>query len=81
MAQRNGIVKDAWMHMLKDGGRWTAAEIKEQFGRDIHATLNRMAAQGYAVQFGDGRNRVKYGVTPDCKVPIGVTINDLQEIL
>lgn len=77
---RTGSVKAAWLLMLGEGGRWSSKDISQKLGKDLHSHLYRMMEQGYAIRYagGDGEP-VRFGVTTDCKVPLGVTMRDIME--
>jgi hypothetical protein len=78
---RSGSMKRAWMLMATEGGRWSASEVAERLGQDMHSHLQRMVECGYAKKYtGSGRcNAVRFGVDEKCKVPVGVTIKELME--
>lgn len=78
---RTGSVKRAWLLMVTQGGRWSASEVQQELGHDLHAHLQRMVESGHAKKFPGGAksNSVKFGVTTDCKVPIGVTLKELAK--
>jgi hypothetical protein len=78
---RTGTAREAWLLLFKEGGRWTAKDMEQEMGKDVHRNLGRLVDNGYAVKYGEGRNKVSFGVTADCKVPIGVTVKELQQVL
>jgi predicted transcriptional regulator len=75
-----------WLAMLKQGGRWTAAEVGALIGTDQSAAgtaLRSMSDFGTVHRWdrSDTNDRVRYGVTADCKVPRGVAVKDIAEAL
>lgn len=77
-----GIVKDVWLTLLADGGYSTLTEVKVAVeGTRIDRILNALADQGCCVRVPDpGRkNGVRFGVTPSCKVPLGVSLQEIQQ--
>jgi DNA-binding IclR family transcriptional regulator len=73
----------AWLVMLKQGGRWTQAELGEETGMPgaaLGVALNAMHTRGFAVRYSEnGLRRYQYGVTPTCRVPQGVTVAQMLE--
>jgi predicted transcriptional regulator len=75
-----------WLMMLKQGGRWTAAEIGVHLGTDQSSAATALRAM---VEFGtmarwdrsETNDRVRFGVTADCKVPRGVSVKEITEAL
>lgn len=86
--KKNHIVRDAWLLMLKEGGRWSTTEIRSRLGldeqaRSFHANIFSMARNGYATRYEPepGKYRgAKYGVTLGCKVPLGVRVDQILEL-
>lgn len=77
---RTGSVKAAWLLMLGEGGRWSSKDISEKLGKDLHSHLYRMMEQGYAIRYsGSDGVPVRFGVTNECKVPLGITLRDIVE--
>lgn len=77
---RTGNVKAAWLLMLSEGGRWSSKEISTRLGKDLHSHLYRMTEQGYVSRYPSSEDEpVQFGVTNDCKVPLGVTVRELME--
>lgn len=69
----------AWLHMLREGGLWTVPELVTVCGlqRDTFRNhLARWTEAGCAVKRG-----TKFGVTPACKIPHGITLAELQDAL
>ena len=74
-----GTTRTLWLHMLKEGGRWTATELAAETRTDRRQAdrlLRQMATIGHAVKF-EGEPS-SFGVTPDCRVPREVTLADLH---
>jgi hypothetical protein len=66
--------------MLSEGGRWSSKEISTRLGKDLHSHLYRMTEQGYVSRYPSSEDEpVQFGVTNDCKVPLGVTVRELME--
>lgn len=68
-----------WCHMLKQGGRWTAAELMPVSQRTRDNTDNLLASMvraGLVIGYRSGsrKNGRAYGVHPECKVPRGITL-------
>jgi hypothetical protein len=77
---RTGMVKAAWLLMLGEGGRWSAKEISTKLGQDLHSHLYRMTEQGCVARYPSSDDEpVQFGVTNDCKVPLGVTMKEIME--
>lgn len=85
--QDSGLVKRVWLLLYAEGGTWTEKEIRVHLHRSdpIRATLTRLVDRGYLARNKrtniDGESAVKYGVDRRCKVPQGVTVDELWEIL
>lgn len=81
MSVFNGFSRQLWLHMLREGGRWRAAELRDEIPAysypSINTDLRRMTGTGAVVKYEDGR----YGVTADCTVPRGVSLEDLRGLL
>lgn len=80
--ERLPVVKTIWLHLLIEGGRWKPVDMRRLLGchpRRLDALLYSMKGNGYLTSFrDDGRkNGVAYGVTPQCRIPGGVTLRDL----
>jgi hypothetical protein len=77
--------KTSWLHILKEGGRWTTGEMSEVLGTDhcnSRGFLNSMVAAGSLKRFEptEPGGKITFGVTVDCRVPMGVTLADLMQI-
>jgi hypothetical protein len=71
-----------WRHMLKHGGRWTAAELMPVSQRTRDNTDNLLASMvraGLVVghRSGERKNGRAYGVLAGCKVPRGITVEEV----
>lgn len=75
-----------WLMMLKEGGRWTAAEVGERLQIDQTAAASAMRAMH---EFGTlhkwerspTNDRVRFGVTTECRIPRGVTVQDVMGLM
>lgn len=79
MAAPTGDSKRIWLVMLKQGGRWSNADVAAALGRDNTWTANlvhSMCTTGTLHRFGYGRG-ARYGVTHECRIPVGVTISEV----
>lgn len=80
---RTGIAKDIWLHICGEGGTWTPDEIAARFDLPRQAaalTMHRMAARiGTLKQYSASRG-TKFGVTPECKVPQGISLAELAKV-
>lgn len=86
-SNNNGMAKRVWMLLYSEGGRWTADEIAAQLqiARPLWSALGDMVRHGCVERFRD-RNiddelSVKFAVTRKCRVPRGVTIDEMWEVL
>lgn len=76
------VTSTMWRHMLVQGGRWTAAELAPFTGCDRDKTdklLKSMARGGLVATYRSGqrKNGRAYGVHLDCKIPQGITLEEL----
>lgn len=80
--ERTGIAQRIWLLMLKEGGRWSSVEIADKLGDHTLMVSQNVASM---VDFGSVRryekatpaDRVRFGVTADCRIPRGVSISDI----
>jgi hypothetical protein len=84
-AQQVKPTKKLWLHMLTEGGRWTSAEAADFLCIDqwsARALLNAMVAAGSLKRFepAEGSRANSFGVTSECRVPMGVTLAELAAI-
>ena len=80
------IHRATWLHMLKEGGRWSARELADELGHDSDKVRNALVTlfQGDAVKrysVPGHFSASNYGVTDDCVAPKFVTIKELSEAL
>lgn len=75
--------RKAWLWLLNEGGRHTAAEVAQS--QDWHvdhamAQLFSMHRHKLIEKFppAQGSRRQRYGVTGTCEVPCGITIAEVQ---
>lgn len=81
-----GMTRSIWLHLLREGGRWSTAEIalalKLNPKRVMTILLNMVRTN--AVQRWEKtpspKSRVRYGVTSTCAIPQGVTLADVVEL-
>lgn len=74
----------AWLHMLAEGGRWTARELADATGcrrNALSITLTIWARRGVATRHDAGPHRSKYSVPIAAKLPNGITLEQVQEAL
>lgn len=83
MAEFSGISSKMWLAMLKEGGRWSAAEIAKFSKLDAisaHQNLNSLCRTGALRKFdreASAANRVQFGITAGCAIPRGVTVGEI----
>lgn len=86
-APESSLVKRVWLLLYAEGGTWTEAEVRHRLhlAAAIHAVLRTLADRGYLARSKvtniDGESAVKYGVARRCKVPRGVTVDELWKVL
>lgn len=83
----NTSAKRAWLYIAREGGFSTCAEIVERAdidAADVSAQLSDLVERGYLVRRPNketkSRSKYGYGVSIDCKVPLGVTLRELSEL-
>lgn len=68
--------------MFSQGGYWTIPELRRALAVDkrIDRVLTQLADNGFCHKKDrvDRLNGTRYGVTPACKIPIGVTLEELK---
>lgn len=78
-----GLSRTVWLHLLKEGGRWTSAEVSKMLKLDakrVSTVLSNMADSGAVVRFAKGessKSRVRFAVTSACNVPRDVSISQV----
>jgi ribosomal protein L13E len=82
MSDQRASTKAIWMHLLREGGRWSVREVAKALKSDAVLTsqnMMKMRANEYLVSFPRTRhkNGVAFGVTKECKVPRGFTVEEL----
>jgi hypothetical protein len=86
-ADRSGLVKDVWLLLYTQGGLWSVTELrgKLKLDRELRTALAEMVERGQIMRRKvadiDGRETVQYSVTRKCKVPRGVVIEEIEELL
>lgn len=79
-----GATKAVWMHMLKNGGRWSCSELSRAIvGVSLHSVeiaVGAMSERGFIKRYErrSHSDRITFGVTKDCKVPNGVQLCELM---
>lgn len=79
MAGPSTIAK-VWLFLLTEGGHWTSNVLCAELGLRqpaLQSALNAMTTRGYAKRARD-RRPFTYRVEADCRVPQGVTVDDLK---
>lgn len=77
----------AWLAIAHGGGRWTAREVVDRLPgeseRTVENTVFQMGARGFLKIYekDDRNNRVRFGVTADCRVPRGITAWEVVEAM
>lgn len=82
MTQHCGITKRLWLHMPHEGGYWDSRELCKAFEAapgDMMDLLRRMRVQQQIAVRAVKRGKVRheYGVTPGCRIPLGVTLEEI----
>lgn len=81
MTTRSGIVRDIWLHICREGGKWTPDEIAEEFSmsrKKVALTMHNMASRNGSLQRYTQSNRAHFGVTKDCMIPLGISLAELE---
>lgn len=81
--QRNGLVREIWLHICREGGKWTPEEIAARFDlprQKAALTMHNMAGRCGSLQRFKQGGRAQFGVTKDCKVPQGLSLDELVSI-
>jgi len=79
-----GLNARVWLHMLREGGRWSAAELSRACGyADVQGVLSSMKKRGFAVSYekSEAERRTTWGINASCKVPRGVTVQDIIDAI
>lgn len=83
---RVGITKRIWLFLCAEGGFWSVSEIRERLAivGNMAGVVSDMVDYGFIVQKKrrtlDGEQVVEYGVVRKCKVPRGVTWEEIQAL-
>lgn len=80
MERRGELTGKLWLAMLKEGGRWKPKELAahaREDGVQVSQALNAMIGSKYVRRFPVGPRFFVYSVTPDCRVPLSVTVKDV----
>lgn len=82
-----GLRGRAWVHMLAEGGRWSARELAMDIGGPVqlmHNELAKMYDAGSVARHErhDGPERfVTYSVNDQCHMPIKLTLGAIRKAL
>lgn len=82
-----GLSKRLWLLLYAEGGRWTADEIGKRLhiSQPLWSCLGEMSRGAFLERFRshnvDGELVVSFAVTKRCKVPRGVTVDEMWEVL
>lgn len=79
------MTKEMWLFLLKEGGRWCGSELHKAMNlerRRVAVLVGNMADTGQITRYEKTgpRSRVRFAVTPACKIPQGVTLAELMEV-
>lgn len=81
--RKTGVVKDIWLHICKEGGMWTPDEIAQEFGmprETARVVMTSMQRRSGLLTTHKASNRVSFGVTAECRLPVGVTVKELASV-
>ena len=85
MSRRDNRWKDVWL-TIASGGWWNSREVFinvppriEMTQQNVHEALHRMVKCGHLVKRGDKRK--EYAVTPECVVPHGLRVEQVQQAI
>lgn len=78
-----GITRRIWLLLAKEGGRWSTEDIASELmevNLTVHQTCSEMVRTGTVVKYerDEQHKRIRWGVTPVCKVPGGITVRELD---
>ncbi|HYF16317.1 MAG TPA: hypothetical protein VEA40_00510 [Ramlibacter sp.] len=75
-----GGTRELWLLMLRQGGRWSTRELRDANPAldpgAVPAMLKSMASSGSVKKLEDDKV-LRFCVTKDCRIPHGVTLDDL----
>lgn len=77
---KEGYVRTIWLHLCKEGGMWTPAEVAPlvNLGREhVARVMHNMVARGGQLVRKKVNGRCQFGVTQDCSIPYGITVRQL----
>lgn len=80
------ITKRIWLFLLAEGGCWSSTGVRDALGISrvqTHRTLNRSATRGQITRHEPESwgKQLTFEVTAQCKVPDGVTVEDIKAAL
>lgn len=77
----------AWLVIANGGGRWTVAEVREKLPEEPETTLDnvvrQMGERGFLKLYEktEQANRLRFGVTAECRVPKGIANWEVVEAM
>lgn len=84
MNKLNGDTARIWLWMMKEGGRHTpiqvahACELMDTAA--ANSLLRSMTECGSVMRWQtEGVKGFRYGVTPSCRIPLGLTVRDVMD--
>lgn len=80
--KRNGLARRIWLLICSEGGKWAPEEIAEEFNvpRQVAAlAMHNMTRRTGALNRTKAKGRAKFGVTRDCTIPHGITVEQIME--
>lgn len=74
-----GYSRSIWLMLLKEGGRWTNAEIAVDVRcPKVNEYTRQMVESGSLVRY-EGAAGFAHGVTEECMVPRGLRLSDITK--
>lgn len=83
MRVQSGLSRRLWLLLLQEGGRWNTADMADALGDDVTlvcGTARSLVDAQMLRRYGREKSasgRVEYGITHDCRIPIGISIADV----
>lgn len=78
-----GFARGIWLHIAKEGGTWTPDEIAQQFNvprQTAALAMHNLTTRAKSLTRYKDRGRAKFGVTRVCRIPYGLTVQELAEV-
>lgn len=76
-----GLLKDVWLHICREGGKWTPEEIAQHVGEPrekVARLMHNMTRRGSQLRrYKADNGRAQFGVTAECVIPAGLTVKEL----